>query len=171
MLAFSACVPHRSVGFGLQSIRSRVGVHGVAARGREGGVQDGGDADDDHVAGGVYRLVPVRYYGVVAAGVESVTVAVVSVAGRLGPRLDQVVTAHSQVHLSGAKHTAVDAQTNGQYITISAASGGRNVGCSLIVKRRSLVVFAVRAHCVPAEPTGKEHGGFLPDQEGAKHIE
>lgn len=96
-----------SSGFVLVILLSRVGVHGVAAVGGERGIQDRRDAHDDHVARGVDRLAPVRYHGVVAAGVKSTFPAFLGPRPR--PRLDQVVATYSQMHLSGAKNAAVSA--------------------------------------------------------------
>ena len=81
-------------------LRSRVGVHGVAAGGRERWIQDGRDANHDHVARGVDRLAPVRHDGVVTAGIEPAVPAFLPPGG-LSTRLDQVVAAHPQMHLRG----------------------------------------------------------------------
>ncbi len=76
----------------------------MAARGREGWVQHGRDADDDHVARGVDRLAPVRHDGVVAAGIEPAVPAFLPCG--LSPRLDQIVTTDPQMHLQGRGATS-----------------------------------------------------------------
>lgn len=73
---------------------SRVGVHGVATRGREGRVQSRRDADDDHVSSGVDRFSPVSDHGVVAPGIEGIA--------PFPRRLDEIVAPNSQVHMHEA---------------------------------------------------------------------